>query len=246
MRQLLIVVFLFPLFALDAQAGTIKGKVTFEGTPPPEKSITEAMKSDPNCAALHANGPEVFTEHYVVGKDGGLKWVFVHISEGLEKKEYEKPSEAVILDQEGCVYKPHVFGIQVGQDLIVRNSDATLHNVHMIPGRNSKNPEMNKGMPFKMDLPPMQFKYPELPLRIKCDVHRWMFSYCNIVDHPFFDTTDENGTYEIDNVPAGDYTLTFWHKKMKDHPVKVTVPEEGEVEVNFTFTEEMIPKRRRR
>ncbi|MCA9416318.1 MAG: hypothetical protein KC931_06935 [Candidatus Omnitrophica bacterium] len=245
MRHLFAICAVSALLAITVQAGTIKGKVSFEGTPPPEKSITEAMKSDPNCAALHANGPEVMTEHYVVGEDGGLKWVFVRITEGLEGQKFDPPKESVLLDQEGCLYKPHVFGIQTGQDLIIRNSDATLHNVHIIPGRDSKNPEMNKGMPFKMDLPPMQFEYPEVPLRFKCDVHRWMFAYCNIVDHPFFDTTDETGSFEIKDVPAGDYTLSFWHKKMQDHPVKVTVPAEGEVEVNFTFTEDMVPSRDR-
>jgi len=235
----------FSLFS-SAQAGTLKGRVTFEGTPPPEVSISEAMKSDPNCAAMHAEGPEVKTEHYVVGEEGGLKWVFVHITDGLQGKTFDPPAESVLLDQEGCIYKPHVFGIQTGQDLIVRNSDATLHNVHIIPGRDSKNPEMNKGMPFKMDLPPIQFEHSEIPLRFKCDVHRWMFAYCNVVDHPFFDTTDETGVYEIQNVPAGDYTLTFWHKKMKENPVQVTVPEEGEVEINFTFTQEMVPERDRK
>ncbi len=245
MRGLVASVAVLMLLVVNSQAGTIKGRVSFEGTAPPEKSMTEAMKSDPNCAALHSSGPEVMTEHYVVAEDGGLKWVFVSITEGLDGKEFDKAAEPVVLDQEGCVYKPHVFGIQVGQDLIVRNSDATLHNVHIIPGRDSKNREMNKGMPFKMDLPPIQFEHPEIPLRFKCDVHRWMFAYCNVVEHPFFATTNETGGFEIKDVPAGDYTLSFWHKKMKDHPVKVTVPAEGEVEANFTYTEEMIPRRGR-
>lgn len=242
MRGLFVMFALVVLSGSPAQSASIKGKVIFEGTAPPEKSITEAMKSDPNCAAMHAGKPEVMTEHYVIGEDKGLKWVFVHIKEGLGDQKFEPSSEPVLLDQVDCVYVPHVFGVQVGQELIVRNSDATLHNVHIIPGRDSKNPEMNKGMPFKMDLPAMKFEHPEVPLRFKCDVHRWMFAYCNVVEHPFFATTDDAGTFEIPNVPDGTYQLAFWHKRMGEQLVEVTVAG-ADVEVDFTFTEAMIPKR---
>ena len=62
--------------------------------------------------------------------NGGLDNVFVYVKDGLGNYYFDTPAEAVKLDQKGCRYSPHVFGVRTGQPLEIVNSDPTLHNVH--------------------------------------------------------------------------------------------------------------------
>ena len=103
---------------------SVSGMVTIEGPAPMAETIR--MNSDPVCV----NGATMTdTEYYIVGGDSGLGNVFVYVKEGISGS-YPSPSETLILDQAGCRYEPHVFGIQVGQTVQILNSDPTLHNIH--------------------------------------------------------------------------------------------------------------------
>ncbi len=118
--------------AAPAAAGTITGTVVFEGKAPVMKAID--MGTDAVCDAKHGTPPRV--EFLVLGEGQTLANVFVHVVKGLPKTRYPAPEEPVVLDQEGCRYSPHVFGLLAGQDLKIVNPDGTLHNVHCAPRRN--------------------------------------------------------------------------------------------------------------
>src|SRR5215204_392009 len=91
-----------------ATAGAVTGVVKLEGTPPAAEPIT--MDSDPYCQRQGRNT----TETLVVGEGSGLQNVFVYVKDGLGERAFPVPSAAVLLDQKGCRYAPHVLGIQVG------------------------------------------------------------------------------------------------------------------------------------
>ncbi|MGA2175728.1 MAG: carboxypeptidase regulatory-like domain-containing protein [Verrucomicrobiota bacterium] len=218
----------------SAVAGDVTGKVTLKGTPPAEKPIA----FDDTCSKLQ---PTVTTtRHYVVGKDGGLANVFVYISKGLEGKKFTAPTEAVEVDQQGCNYQPYVSGAMVGQPLRIKNSDPIMHNIHALP-KAEGNTEFNFAQPNQGDVNDTKWtssiKSPEVMVKVKCDVHPWMFAYVGVVDHPYFAVTDKDGNFKIANVPAGKYTLTAYH--LKAHGAKpgetqeITVAD-GAVTANFT------------
>ena len=103
--------------------------------------------------------------------------------------------------------------MMVGQKLLIRNSDPTLHNVHAMPAANA---EFNSGQPFQgMELE-HTFDKVEVMVPFKCDVHPWMSSYMAVLDHPFFGVSGEDGSFSIDNLPAGDYVLEAWHEQDGD------------------------------
>ncbi|MGD1083178.1 MAG: carboxypeptidase regulatory-like domain-containing protein [Verrucomicrobiota bacterium] len=191
-----------------ARAADVTGKVTLKGTPPAEKTIDFSANTD--CGNLH---PTVTTTRwYLVGKDNGLKDVFVYISKGCEGKTYPIPAEPVVLDQVKCAYQPYVLGVMAGQKLQVRNSDPILHNVHATP-KVAGNEEFNIPQANQGQVNEKIFSKPEVMVRFKCDVHQWMFAYVGVVDNPFFAVTDADGNFKIPNLPPGDYTLTAYHVK---------------------------------
>jgi hypothetical protein len=217
-----------------AAAGDVSGKVTLQGTPPPAKTI----EYDDTCSKLH---PTVLTtRHYVVGKDNGLANVFVYISKGLEGRKFTPPADAVELDQVGCNYNPYVFGVMVGQPVRIKNSDPLMHNIHALPKVDGNN-EFNFAETSQGDVNDTKWvesiKKPEVMIKLKCDVHQWMFAYAGVQDHPYFAVTDADGHFKIATVPAGKYTLTAYH--LKAHGAKpgesqeITVAD-SPVTANFT------------
>jgi plastocyanin len=205
-------------------SGSISGKVTFDGTPPaPEKVKTSA---DPNCAKLHPTGLE---KKVVDVSGGGLANAFVWVKSGVSGS-HPAPAEPVLLDQQGCMYHPHIIVVQAGQPIKIRNSDDTLHNIHPRPTINS---EFNVGQARKGMESTRTFEKEEIMIPVGCDVHPWMRSYISVVGHPFFAVTKDDGTYEIKGLPAGDYEVEVRHEKAAPATLKVTVKANESAKADF-------------
>jgi Carboxypeptidase regulatory-like domain len=210
----------------------ITGTVTLQGTPPPEKEITP-LENDPTCGKLHTG--KVFTHFYEVGPNHGLADVIVMLK-GIAAQSTGASAPPAVLDQKGCLYHPQILAIQTNQKLVVRNSDPLLHNVHVtptVPGNTEENQAQMAGAP---DLT-FTFPAPENFMRIKCDVHPWMFAWVTIVDNPYFAVTDKDGKYTIKDVPPGKYTLSALHYKLAHNGVdkEVEVKAGAPATVDFTL-----------
>jgi plastocyanin len=210
-----------------AAAGAVSGKVTFAGTAPKPRAVN--MGTDPLCAKL---GSGVTSEVLLVGAGGGLQNVFVSVKDGLGNRKFPAPTTPVNLDQKGCRYIPHVFGVQVGQPVRVTNSDETLHNVHLLPKANE---EVNFSQPKKSPAVTKTFSKVEVGVAVRCDVHGWMNGYAGVVDHPFFAVSGPDGSFQIKGLPAGSYTLEAWHERLGTQTTKLTVDAKGTGTAAFTF-----------
>ncbi len=219
------------LLASGAFAGSISGKITYDDKVPNLKPLR--MDADPACASKH-DGP-VAPDVLVLGEGNGLANVFVQIK-NAPAGNYSAPSTPVVIDQDGCVYKPHVAGVLVGQKLQFRNSDGILHNVHGLP---KENREFNIGMPPTLKEKDTSFSKPEPVFPVKCDVHPWMKSYVAVMSHPFFAVSDGNGQFTIADVPDGTYEVVAWHEKLGTQSGSATVSG-GSATLDFSF---MVPKK---
>ena len=208
-------------------AASITGKIVFEGAVPAAEKFK--MSADAFCAKLHPG--DVSREDIAIGKDKGLANVFVYVKTGISGT-YPPPATAATIDQKGCTYHPHVFGMVAGQNLEILNSDDTLHNIHSLP---EKNEAFNLGMPVKGMKYTKKFDKQEVMIRIKCDVHGWMSAYCGVLSHPFFAVTAADGTYTIKDLPAGTYTIEAWHEKLGTQTQQVTVGAQESKPAAFTF-----------
>lgn len=205
-------------------AGNVTGMITFDGVAPKPEPIR--MRSDPNCAGT------AMTETVLVGDGGALQNVFVHVKDGLGHLVFPVPTTPVLLDQKGCQYVPHVFGVQVGQPVEIRNSDPTLHNVH---GLGRTNREFNMGQPIQGMKTTQIFTAREVLMPFKCDVHGWMNSFVGVVDHPFYAVTAADGRFELKGLPPGTYTIEAVHEKLGAQTQSVTVGEQATADISFTF-----------
>ena len=233
LKKALIISVICSLFISSALSGSLSGRVNFDGKPPKKRTIK--MEADPVCGSSH-KGP-VYNQSFIINDAGYLKNVMVYLKE--VKYDGKAPEVQAVLDQKGCMYSPHVQGMMAGQVLLIKNSDATLHNIHGLPKINS---EFNFAMPKVVKEKGIIIKKPEHAMYIKCDVHPWMKSYVSIFEHPYYAVTNDTGYYKIANIPPGTYDVIAWQEKFKDKETKewktittsVTIVED-EINQNFTF-----------
>lgn len=189
------------------------------------------MDADPVCLGLHSE--PVTTQTIETDGQGHLANVIVYVKSGLPAGgSYPAPAGAAKLDQKGCQYHPHVQGVRVGQTVQIVNSDPTLHNIHSHPKVNA---EFNQGQPFKDMTLEKTFDQVEVPIPFRCDVHPWMASYIAVFDHPYFAVSKADGSFAIEGLPAGTYTLEAWHETLGTQTQDVTVADGQAATATFSF-----------
>lgn len=213
----------------SANAAHITGVVKFTGTAPKPKKIS--MAADAFCKTAHAES--VAAEDIVVSPNGALGNVYVYVKSGLGQATFPAPKEPAVLDQEGCLYKPHVLAVQTGQEVIIRNSDGVLHNVNARP---TNNKPFNIGQPVKGMENKKVFETAEMAIPVKCDVHPWMGGFIVVQTHSFHDVTGTDGSFDIGNLPPGTYEIGVWHEKLGTATQSVTVGAEETKSITFSFS----------
>ena len=215
-------------FTLAANAATLVAKINLKTAPPAPRVIN--TNADPYCATQHKTA-KLTSEEVVANPGGTLKDVLVWVSEGVSGN-FQAPKTPVLLDQQGCHYVPHVVAMMAGQPIMIRNSDNTLHNIHPLPKVNTP---FNIGMPTRGMQQEKTFAKAEAPFHVKCDVHPWMSGYIGVFNHPFFGVSNDKGEVQIQNLPAGTYTIESWHEKYGPKFQKVTVAANDRKEIDFSY-----------
>lgn len=177
------------------------------------------MKIDGDIVCNQMNPEGIRSDRLVVDADRNVRWALVHVTKGLGETSHLTPNEPVVLHQRKCMYDPHVFGIMVGQVLEVKNSDKTIHNAHFLSFKN----EQPILAPRPIDGWEHRFRSPELPVRIKCDIHPWMNAWAGVFDHPYFSVTSEAGRFALEGLSAGRYTVEVWHEMYESVVTEVQV-----------------------
>jgi plastocyanin len=178
---------------------------------------------------MHSHKP-LYSETLVVNPNGTVKGMLVYIK-GKVPGKYQPPAEPVVMDQEGCVFLPHVVAMMAGQEVEFRNSDPFTHNVRVSA---KVNPGANVIFPDKMARRE-KIGHAELGMLVKCDIHAWMAAYLHALPHPFFAVTGEDGTFVLNGVPPGKYTVETWHETLKPQKLTVTVQPDERKTVDFIF-----------
>jgi plastocyanin len=212
----------------QSTVGSVSGKIAFQGAKP--RLARLMMDQDPVCMQKHS-GP-VFAEDGAVNDNGTLPNVFVYVKSGAEKYTFPAPSEPAELDQEGCMYKPHVLGLQVGQTLNILTKDATTHNIHPMP---KDNREWNISQAPNAAPLQQRFSRPEVMIPVKCNQHPWMKAYIGVTRHPFFAVTGSDGTFTLKGLPPGEYTIEAWTATFGTQEQTVTVGPSEAKTLDFTF-----------
>ena len=210
-------------------AGTISGTIKFTGTAPRNPTID--MSEEAACKAKYQTTP---TEEVVVtGPANALGNVFVYVKSGLPAGQtFPAVTTPVVLDQDGCHYKPHVLGLRVGQPLEIRNSDPVLHNIKAVA---KKNRPFNVSQPTAGMKTSRTFTAAEVMVNLECNVHGWMKAYVGVRTDPFYAVSGPNGSFKIEGLPPGTYEIEAWHEKFGTQTATVTIAGTETKTANISF-----------
>lgn len=196
---------------VPAGKGNVEVTVNFTGTPPKMPKIKKG--TDPTC-----NAAESYSQEVVVNQNGTLNGSVVQMV-GVPGT-YAPPAEQVVLDQQGCMYVPHVATAQFNQEVAIRNSDPVLHNVHVFEGKQTI---MNQGHPPKGKDIVKTFSNGAHVKKFVCDIHPWMTGWLVMSPDPFHGVTGDDGKVILKDAPVGTYKIEVWQEKYGTKTVDVTV-----------------------
>jgi hypothetical protein len=216
-----------------AEGAAIKGKVAFKGkTPKPKKILITKDKAV--CGKGYVERKQIS-----VSQNGALNDVVV-IVEGITKgKPWKVPKGGYVLDQRKCEFQPYLQVIPKGSELLILNSDPVLHNIHTyeLIGR-ARRTLFNIAQPkFKPKVTRTVKTRRGKTVRVECDAHNWMLGWLYVVDNPYYAIVGKDGSFSIQDIPAGTYMLKAWHPLLGIKEKKVSVSVNGKVEANFEFSE---------
>ncbi len=170
----------------------------------------------------------------ISGKVSGVTGESVVYVDVIAGKTFPAPTDKPLIDQKGLMFTPHIVAIEQGTTVEFLNSDTVAHNVFWISvgGNKKARPQpghLAEGREARFQV--RQSRRDSIALQRSpgnVGIHR------GLARLRISSITDKSGSYKIDNVPDGSYTVTAWHEGAKNHSKPVTVAGEGKAD--FTLT----------
>ena len=187
--------------------GTIKGSVKWQG-PLPHLIPSQINKDQKICDPQGQKHRDL--ERLIIGDNNGVANTVVFLKDIAKGKAMDLPEPRRFLNQKSCRYEPHILLVPLQGNLQVKSSDPTLHTVHM-----SGSADYNLPFPFQ-DQTVQRTMNREGLVDLRCNAgHVWMNAEMIVAPHPYYAVTDQNGHFEITQVPPGQYEIVAWHEGWK-------------------------------
>jgi hypothetical protein len=194
--------------------GRIKGVVEFGGAAPADTVVHLTSDADVCGQTL----VDVSVDHRGPRLASAVVWLT-----GITAGKHLPYARRYDITTVGCRLVPRVQAGIVGGTLNVGNADQTTHRTVFIRQETGsalatvQETEAGAVVPTTavLSVPGM--------VEVRCDQHPWTHGWILVFEHPYFTTTDANGTFTIDSVPPGRYRISAWHERFGTTTDSVTV-----------------------
>jgi len=201
--------------ALDA-TGVLEGQVLFEGSTIPRSTRVQNTTDPQDCGTIQSLGNIIISS-----RNQGIKNVIVALNDVPLPQDYSPQPVSFTLDNRDCQFQPHVAVLTSGSSIESINSDPIFHSVHLYGFLN-----INQALGAHQSKVVQTVKRPGYVI-VKCDVHGWMQAFLRVDNHPFHSVSAEDGTFRIENIPAGSYMLEVWHEYFGEQELTVNIKEDA-------------------
>jgi plastocyanin len=177
--------------ALEQAMGAIRGRLDI-------RRVARAPERKPDASEPGAPGPRDLPE---------LRRGVVYLESAPRGAFEERESARAVIDQRNETFVPHLLAVMTGTVVNFPNSDKTYHNVFSL----SKPKRFDLGRYAVGRSKSVLFVRPGV-VRVFCDIHSHMSAFVLVFNHPFFDVTEPNGRFRLNDVPSGTYTVVGWYE----------------------------------
>ncbi len=212
--------------------GSIVGSVSAGDAAPESKSYT--ISKDTGICGTGTREVNFVT----VNDQGMLMDSVVFLSKVKEGKPMPAELATLTMEQKNCRFEPFLGVMSNLGEFTAVNDDATLHNIHTYEQiGNARRTVMNVSQPNAGDVVTKEIKLRKGDgMKVECDAHDFMHAFVFVAKNPYFSVVDENGHFEITDVPPGEYDIMVWHGQLGEvKGGKVTVTANGETTVDLSY-----------
>jgi plastocyanin len=148
-----------------------------------------------------------------------------------------KPPVTAVLDQRNGRFDPEIVIVPVGSAIDFPNFDPIFHNVFSL----SKTQPFDLGFYPKGQSRTVKFNHAGI-VQVYCHIHANMYAAIIVTSSPWYGKPSADGGFSWNDVPAGHYRVTAWHKIAGLYKTEVDVPESGKVEVSIQVPVDVEPR----
>lgn len=198
-------VYAYEVISVNA-GGSVSGRVLFKGNIP-AAAVMPINKDFGECGSVKR------VVHEVKVKGDALSNVVVFIADIKKGKSFNIPKNGFRLIQEKCRFYPHVQVVKQNSNLSIINKDSAAHNIHTFElGENFVRTLFNRMQPDANFIITEKVRLRRSRImKVECDIHPFMHAWVFVADNPYFVVVEDDGTFKIEGVPVGQYSIMAWN-----------------------------------
>lgn len=175
------------------------------------------------CVAGTANAATVSGNVMMIDRDGRPTTDASDVVVYIDGVKLKSPAQKTSVSMKGKEFRPHLVVVTAGSTVEFPNEDPIFHNVFSVSGDNRFDLDLYK----RPKVGSRSFEAPGI-VRVYCNIHPQMSAVVVVRDNPYFARASQDGSFSIEGVPAGSYTLSAWHERAKlPSSVPITVADKG-------------------
>ncbi|MFQ5542848.1 MAG: carboxypeptidase-like regulatory domain-containing protein [Nitrospiria bacterium] len=255
-----------PIFAYEevevTNGGAIAGRVTIKGKRPEARMFALVLYPfGPFCKKISDGKGNVRLQDFIIDKNKGLWEAVIYVNNVKKGKPYRPtvadfvavdcmfhPSdvadnEMFTIDEKGQMHHdhPNVAILHNHQRMNMFNRDPVIHNIQVFQNERG-NIILNTPLPVsdKTRGGVLNYKKNKHISQMICGMHEFMQSWGFVVENPYYARSEKDGTYKIDGLLPGTYTVNIWHPHFKVYEETVTVRANQTTKFDFVFDADLV------
>ena len=240
-----------------SDGGTVFGTVKLEGHVPKPKGYNLTTLPDQiYCGRISDGHGWRLLQPFNVGPAGEFRDVVVYLEDIEKGKRVASTFASPRIEARDCRFMPFTTIVREKENVVVVNMDPVMHDIQAY-----ESSQLGARVLFNVPLP-MNPQHPRdlkdrseaalyhrhlagEPMKqlvgmskgrrvfvMQCGFHAYMESWGLAMDNPYYATTDQNGHFEITDIPPGSYKLVVWHPYIGGAREQlITIPPKGQTAV---------------